>query len=91
MSEKLPDAIQHDLCQARDLHLRATSDYKKCLEFNKTMSDLLGRLEDEGYDQMADKVMTILMECHPREGAHCDKSSSVATKIQKITHEFSED
>jgi hypothetical protein len=40
---------------------------------NKLMSDLLRRLEDADCYRTADRVVTILLECNPREGAHCDK------------------
>lgn len=81
MSELPPD-IAADLQKACSLHERASSDYKKCLEFNKLMSDLLGRLEDAGCDRMADKVMGVLIDCNPREGAHCDKATMVGNKMQ---------
>jgi len=53
MTKELPDNIQKDLEKACNLHQRATSDYEKCVEFNKLTSDLLARLEDEGHDRLA--------------------------------------
>ncbi len=84
MAETIPEDIQKDLEKAANLHLRASSDYKKCLEFNKLMSDLLARLEDAGCDRMADKVMSILLDCNPREGAHCDKATLIGEKVKKL-------
>ncbi|MBU0663332.1 MAG: hypothetical protein KJ990_02190 [Proteobacteria bacterium] len=84
MAEIIPEDIQKDLEKACTLHQRASSDYKKCMEFNKLMSDLLGRLEDADCYRAADRVMGILLDCHPREGAHCDKSSMVAEKVKKF-------
>ncbi len=84
MAEIIPEDIEKDLEKACTLHQRASADYKKCMEFNKLMSDLLGRLEDADCDRTADRVMGILLDCQPREGAHCDKSSMVGEKMKKF-------
>lgn len=84
MAENIPDDIREDLERAVALHQRTSSDYAKCLEFNKLMSDLLGRLEDAGCYRAADRVMTILLDCNPKEGAHCEKSSMVGERVKKI-------
>ncbi|MBU1987074.1 MAG: hypothetical protein KJ846_07590, partial [Proteobacteria bacterium] len=62
MAEIIPEDIQKDLEKACTLHQRASSDYKKCMEFNKLMSDLLGRLEDADCYRAADRVMGILLD-----------------------------
>lgn len=84
MSKELPDDIKKDLDKARSLHERATSDYQKCLEFNKSMSDLLARAEDAGYNRLADRIMTILLDCNPKEGTSCEKSSLIGEKVKKL-------
>lgn len=84
MAETLPADIKKDLAEAISLHQRASADHQKCLEFNKLMADLLGRLEDAGCDRTADRVMGILLDCQPKDGAHCDKSSLVAEKMKKF-------
>ena len=84
MTNELPDDIQQDLEKACILHQRATSDYEKCVEFNKLMSDLLARLEDAGQYRYADRVMTILLECMPKEGSSCDKASITGERVNKF-------
>lgn len=84
MADTIPRDIQQDLERACDLHQRATSDYDKCLEFNKLMSDVLGRLEDAGCDRTADKVMSILLDCNPRAGSSCDKATRVGDRVNKL-------
>ncbi|MCX5869969.1 MAG: hypothetical protein NTY00_04885 [Deltaproteobacteria bacterium] len=84
MAETIPEDVQTDLEKACTLHQRASSDYKKCMEFNKLMSDLLGRLEDANCYRAADRVMGILLDCNPREGAHCDKALMISEKIKKF-------
>ncbi len=84
MAETIPEDIRKDLNKACTLHQRASSDYQKCMEFNKLMSDLLGRLEDADCARAADRVMGILLECNPREGAHCDKALMISEKMKKF-------
>ncbi|MEW6595074.1 MAG: hypothetical protein AB1413_09420 [Thermodesulfobacteriota bacterium] len=84
MTEKIPPDITADLEKAALLHQRATSDYEKCQEFNKLMSDLLGRLEDAGCHRTAGKVMGILIDCNPKQGTQCDKASRVGDKVKKL-------
>jgi hypothetical protein len=84
MDEIIPEDIQKDMERASSLHQRAAADYHKCREFNTVMSDILGRLEDANCYRAADQVMTILLNCIPREGAHCEKSSMIADKIKKM-------
>jgi hypothetical protein len=84
MTNELPDDIRRDLDKACLLHKRATSDYQKCLEFNKLMSDLLGRAEDADCNRLADRIMTILLDCNPKEGTSCEKSSLIGEKVKKL-------
>jgi hypothetical protein len=84
MADELPDDIKKDLEKASALHLRTTSDYEKCVEFSKLMSDLLTRLEDAGCYRTADRVMTILLDCNPKEGSSCDKTTIVGERMKKF-------
>ncbi len=84
MADKIPDDIIKDLEKACGLHQRAVSDYAKCVEFSKLMSDILARVEDADCLRVADKVMTILLDCNPKEGAHCEKATLVGEKMKKI-------
>jgi len=84
MAENIADDIKKDLEEACALHQRAVSDYGKCLEFNKKMSDLLARLEDAGCWRTADRVMTVLLGCNPKEGAHCDKATVIGEKMKNF-------
>ncbi len=85
MNQILPTAIKKDLEKACSLHQRATADYSQCQEFSKLMSNILSELEDEGLFNVADKVMSILLDCSPKAGAHCEKSSIVSQKMTKLS------
>lgn len=82
--QEIPVDIKKDLENASVLHQCAVSDYAKCVEFSKIMSDVLVRLEDAECDHIAGKVMSILIECNPKEGAHCDKATVVGDKMKKF-------
>ncbi|MBA3014804.1 MAG: hypothetical protein KKD63_09260 [Proteobacteria bacterium] len=84
MAEIIPHDIKEDLKTATILHQRAASDYEKCLEFNKLMSDLLGRLEDADCHKTAGRVMGILIDCNPKKGASCEKATLVGDKVKKL-------
>ena len=84
MTQTIPQDIKEDLEKAALLHQRASSDYEKCLQFNKLMSDLLGRLEDAGCNKTADKVMGILLDCNPKQGAQCEKAARIGDKMKKF-------
>lgn len=54
------------------------------IEFSNLMSNILARLEDALCYQMADKVMSVLLDCNPKIGAHCEKSTVVAPVTKKL-------
>ena len=84
MAENIPQELKDELARAALLHQRATSDYEKCQEFNRLMSDLLGKLEDADCDRTAGKVMGILIDCNPKPGSQCDKATRIGEKIKKL-------
>ncbi|MBU2538710.1 MAG: hypothetical protein KKH22_09725 [Proteobacteria bacterium] len=84
MSKTIPPDIKEDLEKAAILHQRASSDYEQCVQFNKLMSDILGRLEDAGCYKTADKVMGILLDCNPKQGAQCEKATRIGEKMKKF-------
>lgn len=84
MSKEIPEDIRKDMERANALHQRATSDYQKCVEFNKLMADILARLEDAGCNRAADRVMGILLDCNPKEGSSCDAATRVGDKVRKL-------
>jgi len=84
MANTIPDDIKQDLDKATQLHQRAAADFEKCQEFNKLMSNLLGRLEDAGCNRLADRVMDILIDCNPKPGSQCDKATRIGEKMKKF-------
>ena len=84
MKEIIPQDIETDLKRACELHLHAVSDYEKCTEFSRLMSSLLARLEDAKCFNTADRVMSILLDCNPKTGAHCEKANAVSQRTRRL-------
>ena len=84
MPHTIPPEIKKDLEKAASLHQRTSSDYERCVEFNTLMSDILRRLEDAGCHTVADRVMGILIDCNPKQGAQCEKSARIGDKMKKF-------
>lgn len=66
------------------LHNKTASDATKCREFNSSASVLLSRLEDMGYDRLADRMMDILAVCSPKEGSHCDNNLLTRSALERL-------
>lgn len=84
MNEEIPESILQELKRACEMHQQTISDYEKCTEFSKLMSDVLAKLEDAKCFETADRVMSILLDCNPKIGAHCEKASLVSQNSIKL-------
>ena len=84
MPAKIAHDILKDLEKARELHDRAVSDYTRCQAFSRLMSDILARLEDNRCFDAADRVMSILLDCNPKTGSHCDKAALVGKAVSRL-------
>lgn len=87
MVEKLPPEFIKELERVSWLHERAVCDHEKCREFSETFSNLLVRLEDLKYYRTADRLMSILINCSPKEASHCEKATLVGEMMKEITKE----
>ncbi|AKB52262.1 hypothetical protein MSBRW_3009 [Methanosarcina barkeri str. Wiesmoor] len=45
------------------------------------------RLEDLKLYRMADRLMSILLNCKPKEASHCEKANLVGEMMKEITKE----
>ncbi|MGB9928183.1 MAG: hypothetical protein ACPK85_07220 [Methanosarcina sp.] len=73
-----------DVCR---LHERAVCNHDKCREFSENLSDLLIRLEDMKFYRAADKLMSVLINCKPKEASHCEKSTLVGQMMKEAAKE----
>jgi hypothetical protein len=45
------------------------------------------RLEDIKLYRMADRLMSILLNCKPKEASHCEKANLVGEMMKEVTKE----
>lgn len=86
MIERVPYDIKKNLQKASLLHERAVSDYALCMEFNKSMSDILTMFENIRCFNIADKMRLFLLVCNPKLDVYCDKSTVVAQLTKTFNH-----
>ncbi|HOW15479.1 hypothetical protein [Methanosarcina sp.] len=87
MAEKLPPEIIEGLECVSRLHEQAVCDHEKCREFSEKLSALLVRVEDMKFYRMADRLMSILINCSPKEASHCEKATLVGEMMKEVTKE----
>lgn len=83
----VPEEVIKDLQFICQLHEEAICNHDKCKEFSESLSLLLIRLEDIKLYRMADRVMSVLLNCKPKEASHCEKANLVGEMMKEITKE----
>jgi len=69
------------------MHQQAVCNHEKCREFSEGLSGLLVILEDMKFYRMADRAMSILLNCKPKEASHCEKANLVGEMMKEIVKE----
>ncbi|MDR7664700.1 hypothetical protein RG963_02630 [Methanosarcina sp. Z-7115] len=87
MVESIPREIVKDLQSVCQLHEQAVCNHDKCREFSESLSGLLVKLEDLKFYRIADRLMSILLNCKPKEASHCEKANLVGEMMKEITKE----
>ena len=87
MVEDIPSEIIQDLQSVCQLHEQAVCNHDKCREFSESLSGLLVRLEDMRFYRIADRLMSILLNCKPKEASHCEKANLVGEMMKEIVKE----
>lgn len=87
MAEKLPPEFIEELERVSRLHEQAVCDHEKCREFSERLSVFLVGVEDMKYYRTADRIMSILINCSPKEASHCEKATLVGEMMKEITKE----
>ncbi|PAV12145.1 hypothetical protein ASJ81_00320 [Methanosarcina spelaei] len=85
MIESIPRELIKDLQTVCQLHDEAVCNHDKCREFSENLSALLIRLEDLKFYRMADRLMSVLLNCKPKEASHCEKANLVGAMMKEIT------
>ena len=76
--------IQKELEELNRLHEETTTNSAKCREFNRLSAVFLQKLEDIGYDQIADMFMDLLGGCSPKDFSHCDNHERTKGTLERI-------
>jgi hypothetical protein len=87
MTEKLPPEVIKELESVSRLHELAVCDHEKCRAFSESLSNLLVRLEEMKYYRTADRLMSILINCKPKEASHCEKANLVGEMMKEAVRE----
>jgi hypothetical protein len=70
-----PTDILKDLQYICQLHEHAVCNHDKCRGFSEILSELFVKLGDVKFYQTADRLMSILINCKPKEALHCEKAT----------------
>ncbi len=87
VEKNLPGEIIKDLQSVCQLHEQAVCNHEKCKEFSESLSQLLVRLEDLKFYGTADRLMSILINCKPKEASHCEKANLVGEMMKDVARE----
>jgi hypothetical protein len=87
MVENIPGEMVKDLQSVCQLHEQAVCNHDKCREFSESLSDLLVRFEDMKFYRIADRLMSVLLNCKPKEASHCEKANLVGEMMKEIVKE----
>jgi hypothetical protein len=87
VEKNIPNDIIKDLQAMCRLHEQAVCNHDKCREFSESLSELLVRLEDMKFYRTADRLMSILLNCRPKEASHCEKATLVGQMMKEMVKE----
>ena len=87
IEKNIPSEVIQELHSISYLHEQAVSNHDKCREFSENLSELVIRLEDMKLYRMADKLMSVLINCKPKEASHCEKANLVGEMMKDVVKE----
>lgn len=87
IEKNIPGEIVKNLQSVCQLHEQAVCNHEKCREFSDNLSQLLVRLEDLKFYGTADRLMSILINCKPKEASHCEKANLVGEMMKEMAKE----
>jgi len=87
VEKNIPEEFIKDLQSVCQLHEQALCNHEKCREFSENLSEILVRLEDLKFYRTADRLMSILINCKPKEASHCEKANLVGEMIKDVVKE----
>jgi len=65
------------------MHEKLTQS-SECREFNRRTGLLLQRLEDLGFNRLADRTMDLLASCNPKDLSQCDSVQRARDILERL-------
>ena len=65
------------------MHEKLTQS-SECREFNRRTGLLLQRLEDAGFNRLADRTMDLLASCNPKDLSQCDSVQRARDILERL-------
>jgi hypothetical protein len=81
--------ILHEIEALCIMHERITQS-SECREFNRRTGLLLQRLEDLGFNRLADRTMDLLASCNPKDLSQCDsvqRARDILERLRELARE----
>jgi hypothetical protein len=81
--------ILHEIEALCTMHERITQS-SECREFNRRTGLLLQRLEDSGFNRLADRAMDLLASCNPKDLSQCDsvqRAREILGRLRELARE----
>ena len=71
------------------MHEKLTQS-SECREFNRRTGLFLQRLEDSGFNRLADRAMDLLASCNPKDLSQCDsvqRAREILGRLRELARE----
>ena len=65
------------------MHEKITQS-SECRDFNRRTALLLQRLEDAGFNRLADRAMDLLASCNPKDLSQCDSIQRARDTLDRL-------
>jgi hypothetical protein len=75
--------ILHEIEALCNMHEKLTQS-SECREFNRRTALLLQRLEDAGFNRLADRAMNLLASCNPKDLSQCDSVPRAKDALERL-------
>ena len=72
------------------MHQKITQS-SECRDFNHRAALLLERLEDAGFNRLADRAMDLLACCNPKDLSQCDSVQRAREVLERLRELAAED
>jgi hypothetical protein len=72
------------------MHEKITQS-SECRDFNRRAALLLERLEDAGFNRLADRAMDLLAGCNPKDLSQCDSVQRARDVLERMRELAKED